>query len=167
MREELVDIVDDDDNVVRQATWKEMHENSLLHRSANIFVFNSRGMIFLHKRNRNLSLYPGMHDVKAGGVVRAGESYEEAARRELKEELGIEGAKLEYLFSLEFRSPHNNNNRKVYRCIYDGKITLQKEEVESGKFVTMAEAERMLGEGKLSPSATAAFREFLKRTRRK
>ena len=163
MTEELLDIVDDNDNVLRQATWREMHEKSLLHRSANIFVFNSKGMIFLHRRNRNLLLYPGMYDVKVGGIVRAGESYEDAARRELEEELGIHGARLDYLFALKFRSTHNNNNRRVYKCIYDGKITLQKEEVEEGRFIPLAEAKKMLEEGKLSPSAVAVFREFLKR----
>ncbi|MBI2144685.1 NUDIX domain-containing protein [Candidatus Woesearchaeota archaeon] len=155
--------MDDDDNVLRQVAWKEMHEKNLTHRAANIFVFNSKGRIFLHRRNRSLPLYPGMYDVKAGGVVRAGESYEKAAGRELKEELGIEGAELEYLFDLKFRSSHNNNNRKVYRCVYDGKIRLQKEEVEEGKFITVAEAKKMLQEGKLSPSATAVFNEYLKR----
>ncbi len=163
MSNELIDVVDDEDNVLRQVTWREMHEKSLLHRSANIFVFNSKGMIFLHRRNRNLPLYPGMYDVKVGGIVQAGESYEDAALREMKEEAGIENVKLEYLFDLKFRSRQNNNNRKVYRCVYDGKITLQKEEVESGSFITIAEAKKMLDSGKLSPSAVHVFKEFLKR----
>ena len=160
--EEMIDVVDEEDNVLMPVTWKEMNEKSLLHRAANIFVFNSKDMIFLHRRNRNLPLYPGMYDVKVGGVVQAGESYEEAARRELKEELGIEGTKLEYLFDLKFRSQHNNNNRKVFRCVYDGRIKLQPEEVEEGKFVSLEEAKKMLEQGKLSPSAVAVFKEFLK-----
>ena len=166
MTGKLIDIVDDNDNVTGQATWEEMHEKSLLHRSANVFIFNSKGEIFLHRRNRSLPLYPGMYDVKAGGIVQAGESYEEAARRELKEDLGIEGAKLEYLFSLKFRSPHDNNNRKVFRCVYDGEIRLQEEEIESGRFVTVIEARKMMAEGKLSPSAVKVFGEFLRRERK-
>ena len=162
MTEEMIDIVDDNDMIIRQATWDEMHNKNLTHRSANVFVFNSKGEIFVHRRARNLPLYPGMYDVKVGGVVQAGENYEEAARRELKEELGIEGTKLEYLFDLKFRSQHNNNNRKVFMCVYDGRIKLQPEEVEEGKFVSLEEAKKMLEQGKLSPSADAVFNEFLK-----
>ena len=162
MKEELIDIVDDDDNIIRQATWDEMHKKGLTHRSANVFVFNSKGEIFVHKRAKNLALYPGIHDVKMGGIAKAGESYEDAAKRELKEEAGIENTKLNYLFSFKFRGKQNNNNRKVFKCVYDGKMKLQKEEVESGKFMTIAEAEKIREEGKLSPSADAVFKEFLK-----
>ena len=108
-------------------------------------------------------MYPGMHDVKFGGVARAGESYEDCAKRELKEEARIEKAKLEFLFPLRFRSGNNNNNRKVYRTVYNGRIKLQKEEVESGSFMTMEEATKMMRKGKLSPSAVKVFTEFLKR----
>ena len=163
MKEELIDVVDDDDNVVRQATWNEMHKKGLTHRSANVFIFNSNGEIFVHKRAKNLELYPGMHDVKMGGIAKAGESYEDAAKRELKEEAGIENSKLIYLFSFKFRSKQNNNNRKVFICIYDGKMKLQKEEVESGRFMTIAEAKKMQKEGMLSPSADSVFKEFLNR----
>ena len=160
--EEMLDIVDDNDSIIRQATWDEMHKKGLTHRSANVFVFNSKGEIFVHKRAKNLALYPGMLDVKMGGIVKAGESYEVAAKRELKEEAGIENAKLDYLFSFKFRGKQNNNNRKVFKCVYDGKMNLQKEEVESGRFMKIAEAKRLQKEGKLSPSADAVFKELLK-----
>ncbi len=163
MTDEMVDVVDDDDNVIRQVAWKEMHEKSLLHRSSNVFVFNSKGEIFVHKRASILKLYPGMYDVKMGGVVRAGESYEDAAKRELEEEAGIKNAELAYLFSIKFRSDRNNNNRKVFSCVYDGKLKLQPEEVESGRFMTINEAKKMMADGKLSPSAVHVFREYLKR----
>ncbi len=167
MKEELIDIVDDDDKVIGKATWKGMHEKSLLHRSSNVFVFNSKGELFVHRRASSLQLYPGMYDVKMGGVVRAGESYEEAAKRELEEEAGIKNAELEYLFSIKFRSDRNNNNRKVYRCVYDGKIKLQPEELESGRFMTVDEAKKMMADGKLSPSAVHVFEEYLKRKEEK
>lgn len=159
---ELIDIVDDNDKVVRQAVWKKMHDKGLIHRAANVFVFNSKGEVFVHKRAVKLTLYPGMYDVKMGGVVKAGESYEAAALREIKEEAGIENVRLKYLFSMKFRSKENNNNRKVFGCVYDGKIKLQPEEVENGRFMTVDEAKKMMADGKLSPSAVHVFTEFLK-----
>ena len=159
---EMVDIVDENDNVTRAATWQEMMDRSLLHRSANIIVFNSKGEIYVHQRAKHLRLYPELHDVKFGGSVRAGESYEEAAKRELFEESGIKN-ELEFLFDLKFRSSKNNVNRKVYKCTFDGKLTLQKAEVAGGKFMKIDEIKKIQEEGKLSPSAANVFEEFLKR----
>jgi len=159
---EYVDIVDEDDNVIKSASWQEMMEKSLLHRSANVIVFNSDGEIFVHQRAKHLSIYPGLYDIKFGGSVRSGESYEKTARRELFEESGIKN-ELEFLFDLKFRSSKNNVNRKVYKCTFDGKLTLQKAEVAGGKFMKIDEIKKIQEEGKLSPSAANVFEEFLKR----
>ncbi len=158
-----IDVVDEDDNAVGKATWKEAHEKGLIFRAANVIMFNSKGMIFVHRRNRNLPTFAGMWDVKLGGIVDAGESYEEAARRELREEAGIRNAKLEFIFPLKFRKGSYRNNRKVYKCVYDGKMKLQESEIEEGRFVAVEEAKKMMREGMLSPSAVAVFEEFLKR----
>ncbi len=163
MKEEYLDIVDEEDNVVRQATWKEMMDRKLLHRTANVFVFNSKGELFVHRRAEHLRLYPGLWDVKVGGSVRTGESYEEAAKRELYEEAGIADAKVTELFRMKTRRKENNVNRAIFKTAHNGKITLDKEEVGEGKFVTMVQAKKMLEEGTLSPAAQDVLKEYLKR----
>lgn len=160
---EYVDVVDEDDNVIGKATWKEMMDKGLLHRASNIFVFNSKGQLFLHRRADNLNLYPGLWDVKFGGSARSGETYKEAAERELLEEANITRSRLVKLFRLKFRSKENNVNREVFKCVYDGHIKLDRSEVAEGGFVKVEEAKKMLMEGKLSPSAVNVFTEFLKR----
>ena len=157
-----VDVVDEDDNVTGKATYEEANEKNLTFRAANIFVFNSKSEIFIHKRSMDLPTFPGMWDVKVGGIVDSGESYEEAARRELKEETGIENAVIERLFLFKNRKGEHKDNRMVYRCLHDGPMKLQKEEIEEGRFVTIEEAEKMRKEGKLSDSASGVFEEFLK-----
>lgn len=158
----VLDIVDENDNVIGKAAYDDVISKGLIFRAANVIVFNSKGEIFVHKRNRNLQTFGGMWDVKLGGIVEAGESYEEAARRELEEEAGIKNAKLELIFPLKFRKGSYRNNRKVYRCFYDGKMKLQESEIEEGKFVAVEEAGRMMNKKMLSPSALAVFEEFLK-----
>jgi isopentenyldiphosphate isomerase len=160
---EIFAVVDDDDNVVGEATWDELREKKLTHRTSNVFVFNSKGELYVHKRAAGLSLYPGMYDVKFGGITRAGESYDDCAKRELEEESGIKDVEIEFLFPLKFRQGMNNCNRKVYKTVYDGEFVLQEEEVENGEFMTVDEAKKMMEEGKLSDSAKNVFEEYLRR----
>ena len=87
--DEFVDIVDESDSIIGTASWKEMNEKNLLHRTSNTIVLNSKGKLFVHQRAEHLKLYPGLWDVKFGGSVRSGESYEDAAKRELFEDIGL------------------------------------------------------------------------------
>ncbi|MAG15942.1 hypothetical protein CMO88_02680 [Candidatus Woesearchaeota archaeon] len=163
MVEKFIDIVDEEDNVTGKATYEEIMDKGLIFRAANVFVFNSKGELFVHKRSRNLSTFPGMYDVKMGGIVDSGESYDEAAVRELKEESRIENIELEFLFTFKFRSSKYKNNRKVYKCVYDGDITLQEEEIEEGRFMTIEETKKLIEEGKVSESAVEVFKEYLRK----
>ena len=88
--DELVDIVDEFDNVVRTVTRAEMRRDRLRHRGVFIAVVTSRGELVIHQRSPLKDIWPSYWDIGAGGVVGAGESYEQSARRELLEELGIE-----------------------------------------------------------------------------
>jgi len=131
---EIVLIVDKNNNKKGSAPRYEMRSKGLPHRACYILVFNSRGELFIQKRTMGKDIYPGYYDVAAGGVVLAGESYEESARRELEEELGIKDAALTSHFTFFYKEGKNQVWGKVYSCTHDGDFTLQAEEVESGFF---------------------------------
>ena len=90
--EPLVDVVDEDDNVVGQATVQECHAKKLIHRIAHVLCFTPEGKIVLQKRSKAMSTYPGLLTSSASGHVDSGESYAQAAARELQEELGVRAA---------------------------------------------------------------------------
>ncbi len=133
-QDEIVAIVDDQNHVTGSAPRSEMRAKGLPHRATYILVFNSAGELYVQKRTPLKDIYPGYYDVAAGGVVLAGESYDEAALRELYEEMGIQGVVLTPLFDFYHQDEFNRVWGRAYRCVFDGEIVLQEEEVESGGF---------------------------------
>jgi len=91
---EWIDIVDENDRPLMVMPRAEAHRQTLRHRSVLILVYNLQGKLYLQKRGANKSLYPGRFDLSATGHVLAGESREDAALRELYEELGLRAKSL-------------------------------------------------------------------------
>ncbi|HEY2573115.1 MAG TPA: NUDIX domain-containing protein, partial [Verrucomicrobiaceae bacterium] len=87
---EMFDVVDENNRVTGQAPRGEVHAKNLRHRAVHVFVLNKHGEIWLQQRSHLKDVHPSLWDSSAAGHLDAGESYEAAADRELKEELGIE-----------------------------------------------------------------------------
>src|SRR5579871_1630345 len=87
--EELFDVVDNQDCVLRQAPRSVVHANHWLHRASHIFVFNSQGQLLVHRRSATKDECPLLYTSSASGHLAAGEDYATAAVRELEEELGL------------------------------------------------------------------------------
>ena len=134
--DEIVLIVNMKNKVTGSAPRHEMRAKGLPHRASYILVFNSAGELFVQKRTMSKDIYPGYYDIAAGGVVLAGESYDESARRELEEELGIRDTELTAHFTFLYEEGSNRVWGRVYSCTWDGPMTLQAEEVENGFFMT-------------------------------
>ena len=98
-------------------------------------------------------------DYAAGGALKYGESYKEAALRELKEETEINSVEIKHLIDFNWRSKTLNYNAKVFYCIWDGKINIQKEEIEKGFFVSLKEFEKMLKTEKFCPDMVEAWKK--------
>lgn len=145
---EIVAIVDEDNNVIGSAPRWQMRAENLIHRATYILVFNSTGEVFLQKRTLTKDVFPGYYDVATGGVVLAGENYEESAARELAEELGITGVPMHFLFDFFYSDVSSGVWGRAFSCVYDGEMVLQDEEVASGAFCDPQE----IVDGKFAPS---------------
>lgn len=86
---EYLEVVDEDNRIIGIADRQEIHEKGLRHRSVHIFIFNTRGDLYLQKRSPSKDQYPEHWDTSAAGHTDPGESPLEAAQRELMEELGL------------------------------------------------------------------------------
>ena len=87
--DELVERVDGQDRVLGVASRREAIREGWLHRVAVTVCRDDRGRILVHRRSEQVSSFPGLYEVEVGGAANVGEFYEQAAARELAEELGI------------------------------------------------------------------------------
>ena len=159
--DEIVAIVDERNNVVGALPRAEMRARCLPHRSTYILVFNSRGELFVQKRSASKDVFPAYYDPAAGGVVLAGETYEEGARRELEEELGIRDVDLAWQFDFYFASTDARIWGSAFTCVYDGPLVLQEEEIESGSFMTIGDILRRQATESFTPDGLHVLRRFL------
>src|SRR5208283_1287336 len=117
MSEEIFDIVNERDEVVGQASRKEVHARGLWHRAVHVLVFNSRGEVFLQKRSMLKDTAKGKWDSSSSGHLDRGEDYDDCAVRELREELGLSaGPAPRRLFKLDACPDTGWEFCWIYRC---------------------------------------------------
>ncbi len=153
--DEILEIVDENNNVISTATRKECYEKGLLHRAVNIFIYNSKGQVFLHKRSEKKFKFPLYWDLSCSEHVKPQESFVEAAKRGLKEELAVQMDLEEVIPIHHVDSPdesgkyHDNELVVTYKGIYDGEMNLDPGEVAEGKFFNVEEVNRLIETGEL------------------
>jgi uncharacterized protein YhfF/isopentenyldiphosphate isomerase len=160
--EELLDIVDENDQVIGQLPRGEATERGLRHRCAFIFVRDGADRIFVHRRTPDKLVFPSLYDLFVGGVVGAGESYDEAALREAEEELGVSGLPQPTpLFSFLYEGTGTAAGHtwwsRVYEVRCDLPVSPQAKEVAWHAFLTEEELERRLPEWEWVPDGLEAY----------
>ncbi|MER7313250.1 MULTISPECIES: NUDIX hydrolase [Streptomyces] len=162
--DEILDIVDEHDMVVGQAPRGEATARGLRHRCVFIEARDPAGRIFVHRRTPTKMLFPSYYDMFVGGVVGAGESYDDAALREAEEELGVSGLpRPEPLFTFLYESAEHSWWSAVYQVRCASPVRPQAEEVAWHTFLTDAELERRLPDWTWVPDGREAYdrlREF-------
>lgn len=160
--EEMVDIVNDKDEVIKKVTRKDADKNIMRRRASRVMLFNSKNKILLQKVSLKKSRFPGCWDFGIAEGLEAGESYDSAAIRGLQEELGINTKqKLNLLFNIKYTDKITKRFYNVYSFVYDGKIKIDKNEVSKTKFVSIKELEKMLKKEKFIPASKVIFNKYL------
>ena len=159
--DEIVTIVDEHNKVIGAVSRREMRAKNLPHRSTYILVFNAQGELYVQKRTMSKDVFPGYYDPATGGVVLAGESYEQGAVRELEEEMGIRNVPLTWLFDFYFTDERTRVWGGAFSCVYDGEVVLQEEEVEGVTLMTSAEILRRSENESFTPDGLYVLRRYL------
>ncbi len=118
----------------------------------HICVFNTNGEMLISRRQHDKESYPGYWEFSAGGSVISGETSEEAIKRELYEELGIE------LFDNTLRPSLTVHFDRGFHDIYIvendvsiGELRFQKEEVQDAKWASKEEIIKMIDDDLFIP----------------
>ncbi|MFE9041994.1 NUDIX hydrolase [Streptomyces sp. NPDC012421] len=163
-RDEVLDVVDEQDRVIGQAPRGEVYARGLIHRCTFIRVRDAEGRIFVHRRTPSKLVFPSLYDLFVGGVVGAGESYDDAALREAEEELGVSGLpRPDFLFRFLYDS--GGVAGKWWSAVYEVRCDLpvrpQPEEVAWHAFLTEDELRARLpgaaGAWEWVPDGLAAY----------
>lgn len=158
---EYVDIVNEKNEVVGRSSKQEAHEKGLLHRTVVAEVIGSDGRLTLVKQADDRQ-DPGQYVSPVGGHVRAGESEDEALKREAEEELGLKGD-LNYqligrkIFNREACGRKENHYFVLYEIYSDEEPVLNYESVGYKRF----SEDQLSKELKKSPQKFGAAFHFI------
>jgi isopentenyl-diphosphate delta-isomerase type 1 len=158
---EIFDVVDESDRVIRQMPRREIHRQGLRHRAVHVFIFDEAGRLYIQKRAATKETHPLQYDSSASGHVDSGESYDVAAVRELQEELGL-NVPLQKHFKIAACEDTGWEFVWVYSARGDYHPVINPEEIESGRYWPLEEIKRDLKEHpeQWSPAFGRVFREF-------
>ncbi|SNR38206.1 isopentenyl-diphosphate Delta-isomerase [Lutibacter flavus] len=143
MIEEQVILVNEKDEQIGLMPKMEAHEKAVLHRAFSVFVFNNKNQLMLQQRAADKYHSPLLWTNTCCSHQRNGETNIEAGKRRLQEEMGFV-CELEEKTSFIYKAPFDNGLTEheldhIMVGYYNGKPKINREEVESYKFMTVEE----------------------------
>lgn len=135
--------VNHEDEVLGAISYDEMNKKRAPVRVVHVYVRNKKGEYLFQRRGVFVEA-PYALDEAATGHVDYGESYEQAASRELFEEMGVQ-----HSFTIEDeiyhgQLKHNNKFVKCYLLEYDGVIKIDESEVENVTWLSFDEVDNLM-----------------------
>lgn len=163
--QEVIEIVDINNNVLEPKMRSVMRAEGLIHRATYALVRDSQNYFYVQRRSTIKDYCPGFFDPTPGGVVGAGESYDDTNRREVEEEMGIpESTPMAHLFDFYYEDQRIKCWGDCWEIVYDGPLRLQTTEVDAVEKMSMQEIlDRYEAGEKFTPDSIAACKEYVKR----
>jgi isopentenyl-diphosphate delta-isomerase type 1 len=148
---EFIEIVDENDVLTGEIMKKKLaHNEGKYHRIAHVWLINDMKEVLIQKRSFLNKTHQNCWDISAKGHIRAGESVEDGALRELKEEIGVDAILKDLIYLTKIRKETNPQN-KEFAYIYIIKSNLKIEEfkfldneVSEVKYVYYEDLEKMI-----------------------
>ncbi|MEV4110631.1 NUDIX domain-containing protein [Nonomuraea sp. NPDC049695] len=157
---ELIERVDDLDRVLGTVDRGEAERRGWLHRIATTICRDEVGRILVLRRSERHTRFPGHYDVLVGGAVGIGESYEEAAARELAEELGV-GAPVRFLFKFLCGQGVSPVWFGVHEAVLTEPLAPDPSEIAWQAWLTESDLAEVVDQWRFVPCGREALRRYL------
>ncbi|WP_329374982.1 NUDIX hydrolase [Streptomyces sp. NBC_01483] len=156
---ELVERVDEQDVVLAVVERADAMRHGWLHRVATIVCRDTAGQILVHRRPDDVSRFPGQFNWLLGGAAEVGESYEEAAARELSEELGVRGHP-QFVFKFRCAGVISPYWLAVHEVVVQGPVRPDPSEIAWHAWLTEHELTDLTHHEAFIPDAREAFDRY-------
>ena len=118
----------------------------------HICIFNSRGEMLIQQRQSTKAIFPDFWDISVGGQVAAGETGEQAAQREILEELGLDIDLTDARPQASMSFDEGFDDVYIVRCDAElSQLTLQPEEVRAADWASRERVQEMIQSGSFIP----------------
>ncbi len=144
-------LVDENDSVIGYDTKANCHKGEgILHRAFSIFILNSRGELLIQKRSNKKLLWPNYWSNSCCSHPRESETMEQAIKRRLYEELGLEN-ELEFVFKFKYHVKYKDIGSEREICyVYIGYNNdlpvVNKNEISEYKYINKKDVFREISE---------------------
>lgn len=157
---ELFPVVDEDGNTIGTAPRHVCHDGKsfLLHPVVHLHLFDSEGRLFLQKRSAAKDIQPGRWDTSVGGHVNPGEAVEDAVKREADEELGLKDINPHFEKKYIWKSDRERELVTSFSVISDKVPVINRDEIDEGRYWTLEEIVKNLGNSLFTPNFEHEFR---------
>ena len=141
---DMLILVDEQDNEIGSSEKVDCHlGDGKLHRAFSVFLFNPEGKVLIQQRSPEKMLWGGYWANSCCSHPRLGESTPDAARRRIREELGV-NCQLRYLYKFVYQAHFGDVGSEYENCWvfaghFDGEVTADPDEIAAWRFVTPAE----------------------------
>ncbi len=154
-----LEVINEDGDILSHTSKKEVHEKHLLHKSANVLIVDSIGRIYSVFKSPHKTDNPGW-TTSVGTHVRLKESYDQAAKRELKDVLSLH-CPLVLMDKVRIVTDTENEISAIYLG-YANEVTLNSKLEETGKFFTLEDLKELQKTNQTTPHLNKALELYLK-----
>ena len=156
--EEWVPLVDEQGRITGQAPRSQVHNGSkLLHPVVHLHVINHNKAILIQKRSMSKQIQPGKWDTAVGGHISAGETLEQALKKEAFEEIGLVDFSAKMIKTYKWESEVEAELVYVFVTHDYKNFKVHSDEVEEARFWTKNQTENNLGKGVFTPNFELEF----------